>query len=42
MGKMIQWLKKPSISKKLIIAFLVVLILPTTALTISAFFTSKT
>ncbi|MER3124643.1 methyl-accepting chemotaxis protein [Bacillus pumilus] len=42
MGKMIQWLKKPSISKKLIIAFLVVLILPTVALTISAFFTSKT
>ncbi|MBB6600815.1 methyl-accepting chemotaxis protein [Bacillus pumilus] len=42
MGKMIQWLKKPSISKKLIMAFLVVLILPTTALTISAFFTSKT
>ena len=39
---MIQWFKKPSISKKLIIAFLVVLILPTTALTISAFFTSKT
>lgn len=42
MGKMIQWFKKPSISKKLIIAFLVVLILPTVALTISAFFTSKT
>ncbi|MBG9816538.1 MULTISPECIES: methyl-accepting chemotaxis protein [Bacillus] len=42
MGKMIQWFKKPSISKKLIIAFLVVLILPTMALTISAFFTSKT
>lgn len=39
---MIQWFKKPSISKKLIIAFLVVLILPTVALTISAFFTSKT
>lgn len=39
---MIQWFKKPSISKKLIIAFLVVLILPTMALTISAFFTSKT
>ncbi|EKF35177.1 methyl-accepting chemotaxis protein [Bacillus xiamenensis] len=42
MGKMIQWFQKPSISKKLIIAFLVVLILPTAALTISAFFTSKT
>ncbi|ANT57789.1 methyl-accepting chemotaxis protein [Bacillus altitudinis] len=42
MGKMIQWFKKPSISKKLVIAFLVVLILPTVALTISAFFTSKT
>lgn len=42
MGKMIQWFKKPSISKKLIMAFLVVLILPTVALTISAFFTSKT
>ncbi|ARD57307.1 methyl-accepting chemotaxis protein [Bacillus safensis FO-36b] len=42
MGKMIQWFQKPSISKKLIIAFLVVLILPTVALTISAFFTSKT
>nr|WP_226567391.1 methyl-accepting chemotaxis protein [Bacillus stratosphericus] len=42
MGKMIQWFKKPSISKKLIIAFLVVLILPTVTLTISAFFTSKT
>ncbi|TYS30070.1 methyl-accepting chemotaxis protein [Bacillus altitudinis] len=41
MGKMIQWFKKPSISKKLVIAFLVVLILPTVALTISAFFTSK-
>ncbi|AOZ89534.1 chemotaxis protein [Bacillus xiamenensis] len=39
---MIQWFQKPSISKKLIIAFLVVLILPTAALTISAFFTSKT
>lgn len=34
--------QKPSISKKLVIAFLVVLILPTVALTISAFFTSKT
>ena len=42
MGKMIQWLKKPSISKKLIMAFFFVFILPTTALTISAFFTSKT
>ncbi|MFP5182821.1 methyl-accepting chemotaxis protein [Bacillus altitudinis] len=42
MGKMIQSFKKPSISKKLVIAFLVVLILPTVALTISAFFTSKT
>ena len=42
MGKMIQWFKKPSISKKLVIAFLVVLMLPTVALTISAFFTSKT
>ncbi|MEK4568186.1 methyl-accepting chemotaxis protein [Bacillus sp. FSL K6-3458] len=42
MGKMIQGFKKPSISKKLVIAFLVVLILPTVALTISAFFTSKT
>nr|WP_254505887.1 methyl-accepting chemotaxis protein [Bacillus altitudinis] len=42
MGKMIQWFKKPSISKKLVIAFLVVLILPTVTLTISAFFTSKT
>ncbi|MED1480957.1 methyl-accepting chemotaxis protein [Bacillus altitudinis] len=42
MGKMIQWFKKPSISKKLVIAFLVVLILPTVALTVSAFFTSKT
>ncbi|MDM5299268.1 methyl-accepting chemotaxis protein [Bacillus pumilus] len=42
MKKMIQWLKKPSISKKLINTFLLVLILPTLVLSISSYFTSKT
>ncbi|MDM5299269.1 methyl-accepting chemotaxis protein [Bacillus pumilus] len=41
MTKMIQWFKKPSISKKLIITFLLVLILPTLVLSISSYFTSK-
>ncbi|OLP64096.1 Methyl-accepting chemotaxis protein McpB [Bacillus pumilus] len=42
MTKMIQWFKKPSISKKLIFTFLLVLVLPTLVLSISSYFTSKT